>query len=115
MFVSNINDIKGIPVNMDSVKNVTKHILVGPEQGWDGWVMRMFTLDNQGYSPRHSHPWPHINYFIGGKGTLFLDGKEYPVETGSTAFVPSNLEHQFINNGEEALQFICIVPEEGEK
>jgi len=29
MFVSNINDIKGIPVNMDSVKNVTKHVLVG--------------------------------------------------------------------------------------
>ncbi|MBE3591336.1 mannose-6-phosphate isomerase-like protein (cupin superfamily) [Caldanaerobacter subterraneus subsp. tengcongensis MB4] len=30
------------------------------------------------------------------------------------AYIPSNALHQFVNMGEEVLELICIVPEEGE-
>nr|WP_243236935.1 cupin domain-containing protein [Heliobacterium chlorum] len=92
-----------------------KQSLVGPEQGWDGWVMRQFTLGQDGQTPKHSHPWPHINYILSGKGTLFLDGKEQAVESGSVAYIPGDEEHQFRNVGDEDFVFICIVPEEGDK
>ncbi|WP_203227654.1 cupin domain-containing protein [Calorimonas adulescens] len=36
------------------------------------------------------------------------------MKEGSFAYVPSNKTHQFTNTGEETLELICIVPEEGD-
>lgn len=115
MFVGNVKNIKEIEVTAPGVVNAFKKSLIGSKEGWDGWVMRLFTLKNRGNTPRHSHPWPHINYIVGGKGILYLEGNEHPLEQGSIAFVPSNIDHQFISTGDEDFVFICIVPEEGDK
>lgn len=116
MYVDHIEKITGQEIiNPGVVLNVMKQVLVGPEQGWKGWVMRLFTISGEGYTPRHTHPWPHINYIVSGKGTLFLNGEEYEVQAGSVAYVPDNLEHQFKNAGSDDFTFICIVPEEGDK
>ena len=116
MYVDHLANITGVEVNIpDKALNVLKQVAVGPEQGWQGWVMRVFTIGGEGFSPRHSHPWPHINYIISGQGTLFLDGQNYEVRPGSVAYVPDNLEHQFTNTGSGDFTFICIVPEDGDK
>lgn len=114
MFVSSVKEIKNVELKAPGVANAFKRTLIGPKEGWEGWVMRLFTLKD-GHSPRHSHPWPHINYVAGGRGTLFVDGSEYELEEGSVAFVPPGAEHQFRSSGGEDLVFICIVPEEGDK
>lgn len=114
MFISDIDTIPRKELKADTMKNVTKQVLVGPAQGWDSHVMRVFTLGKQGYTPKHSHRWPHINYIISGEGTLFADGTEYPVKAGGTAYVPGGIEHQFRQKGEEEFSFICIVPKEGD-
>ncbi|WP_054694011.1 cupin domain-containing protein [Syntrophomonas palmitatica] len=115
MFVGHAKDIAQIKVQTAGASGVIKQSLVGPEQGWEGWVMRLFTLGPNGYSPRHAHAWPHINYIVSGQGTLFLEGQEYPFEKGSIAYIPANAIHQFLNRGEEDFVFICIVPKEGDK
>lgn len=116
MYVDSVVKIPGIEVNIPGrALNVMKQVAVGPEQGWQGWVMRIFTIGPEGFTPRHSHPWPHINYIISGQGTLYLDGINYEVQPGSVAYVPDNLEHQFTNTGSGDFSFICIVPEEGDK
>jgi len=115
MYVDNIKNINEISIKAPGVLNAVKKTLIGPDQGWQGWVMRLFTLAPEGHSPRHIHPWPHINYITGGEGILFLEGKEYPLEPGSVAYVPGGAEHQFLNRGKEHFSFICIVPEEGDK
>lgn len=115
MFVSRVKDIQSVELKFPGVANAFKKVLVGPREGWEGWVMRLLTLKEGGYSPRHSHPWPHINYVVGGRGTLCLDGKDHQVEEGSVAYVPSGAEHQFLCRGGEDFTFICIVPEEGDK
>ncbi len=116
MYVDHVDRIVRLEMNKAGVMaNVIKQVLVGPEQGWQGWVMRQFSLGVEGYTPRHAHPWPHINYIISGQGTLFLDGQNYPVQAGSVAYVPDNAEHQFQNSGTEDFVFICIVPEAGDK
>ncbi len=114
MFIGSINDLKEIKVIAPGVANAFKKTLIGPKEGWDGWVMRLFTLRDGGKSPLHSHPWPHINYIISGQGVLSVDGRDTPLAEGSMAYVPSNSEHQFKNAGNENLVFICIVPEEGD-
>ncbi len=115
MIVAHARDVLGTRIDNDQIKNAVKKVLVSPAQGWEGWVMRVFELGEGGYSPRHSHPWPHINYILQGQGTLHLDGQDYSLEPGSFAYVPGNTEHQFRNRGPETFAFICIVPEEGDK
>ncbi|AGL02423.1 cupin domain-containing protein [Desulfoscipio gibsoniae] len=114
MFLDSAKNIKEIHVNAPGALNVIKQTLVGPDQGWAGWVMRLFTVAPEGHTPRHSHSWPHINYIVSGEGIMYLDGQEHPVEPGYTAYIPGGTEHQFINRGHQDFVLICIVPEEGD-
>ena len=115
MIISHLDQVKSAEVAYKEAVNVTVKVPISPKEGWKGHVMRVFEIGEGGYTPRHEHPWPHINYILSGKGVLHLEGKDYPVEAGSFAYVPAGGKHQFTNRGEEAFQFICIVPEEGHK
>jgi quercetin dioxygenase-like cupin family protein len=115
MAVFHERDKKGIKIEGSGAKFVLKKSLVTPNEGWEGSVMRVFEIGEGGCTPRHEHPWYHVNYVVEGKGVLYFDGKDYDVEAGSYAYIPENLIHQFTNNGKGILKFICIVPEEGDK
>lgn len=97
----------------DQVKHAAMKVLVGPEHGWSDHVMRVVELQTDGYSPKHAHPWPHINYMIEGEGCLMIDGVDTTVKAGSYAYVPANTLHQFKNTGQGIFRFICIVPVAG--
>jgi quercetin dioxygenase-like cupin family protein len=115
--VAVVGDKDGAPlVTMagEDVAGVGKRVLVSPAEGWEGWVMRLFEVEPGGHTPRHSHPWPHINYVPAGKGSLFVGGEERPLTAGSYAYVPAGAEHQFGAAPDEPLSFICIVPAEGD-
>ncbi|MCF7941856.1 MAG: cupin domain-containing protein [Spirochaetia bacterium] len=114
MFVSHRDEIEKKVLDAPVLKGVTKQVLIGQQQGWADYVMRMFTLEAGGYTPRHDHPWPHIIYAVEGEGVLFADGQEYPLTAGATAYVDSSSEHQLRNDGSDAFVFICIVPKEGD-
>ena len=97
MFVGNYKDLPKIDMPPGGAKGAVKQVVIGPEQGWEDHVMRIMTLDVDGYSPTHTHDWPHINYVISGTGSVMISGQEYPVEQGTCAYVPSNEEHCFVN------------------
>jgi quercetin dioxygenase-like cupin family protein len=111
--VGNIKDLQAIKVTHPSSKDAQMKVLVSPQEGWEGYVMRVVEVEAHGFTPKHSHPWPHINYVIEGTGNILIDGVNHPVTAGSYAFVPGNKEHQFQNKSDQVFKFICIVPEEG--
>ena len=113
MHIGNEKEILGRVLDSPEVKNASMKVLLSEAQGWEDYVMRIIELDEDGYSPKHSHPWPHINYMIEGKGLLNVDGKNTPAKSGSYSFVPPNTLHQFTNDGPGKFRFICIVPKEG--
>lgn len=115
MFISHVDSIESEPSKMKGLHGVSKQMLIGSVEGWKDHVMRLFTVIEGGYTPRHSHSWPHINYITKGNGTLFLSGTEYSLTPGSIAYIPAGDEHQFLNRSQEDFSFICIVPEEGDK
>lgn len=115
MSIGHLDSLAGAPLAGDDLRAVVKKILVSPADGWSDHVMRVFELGPGGYTPRHAHDWFHVNYVISGEGSLFLDGVENPVTTGSYAFVPAGAEHQFRNVGEVPFRFICIVPEANDR
>ncbi|MEW6183422.1 MAG: cupin domain-containing protein [Bacillota bacterium] len=114
MFIGHIDEREKKAIAAPGAQNVIKQTVIGPGDGWQGWVMRRFTIRDKGCTPRHSHPWPHIMYVLQGKGTCFFEGREYPLKTGSIAYVPSNAEHQFTSVSDTEFVFLCIVPEEGD-
>lgn len=113
MIVSHEEEIIAQQIELPIVKNAAMKVLVGEKEGWGDHVMRVIELAEAGYSPKHVHPWPHINYMLEGNGVLYIDGKEHPVKAGSYAYVPADVEHQFKNAGSDTFRFICIVPKEG--
>ncbi len=115
MFIGNISELEGKEITNPEAKNAFMKVLISPKEGWDGYVMRVFEIKEAGFTPKHSHPWPHINYVLEGFGELFLEGKINRVQAGSYAFIPSDKLHQFKNTGKQTLKFICIVPEGGHK
>ncbi len=114
MYVSHRDEITKREIENPAMKHVTKQVLIGPEQGWKDYVMRMFTLSSGGYAPLHSHDWPHIIYVVEGTGNIIMNGSDNAVRSGSTAYVPANIEHQVRNTGDGKFVFICIVPEYGD-
>ena len=79
MIVAHKEDCEAIVPSAPGFEGASMRALIGPDQGWQGHVMRLVALEKDGHTSRHSHPWPHINYFSQGEGILFLDGKEHPV------------------------------------
>ena len=115
MIVSNESNIIPTVIEIPGAKNAAMKALVGENQGWQDYVMRIIEVDREGYTPKHTHPWPHINYMVEGRGVLYLDGEEQNVEPGAFAYIPGGKEHQFRNAGDGKFRFICIVPKEGHK
>ncbi len=113
VIVSHESNIEMKKLESPEVKGASMAALISPKEGWEGYVMRVLELTEGGYSPKHSHPWPHINYMIEGEGLLFLDGEEKEVRAGSYAYIPEDKMHQFKNAGKGVFKFICIVPEIG--
>lgn len=113
MPIGHVKDLNSIEINNPNSLHASMKVLISPTEGWEDYVMRVVEVEEDGYTPKHTHPWPHINYMIEGKGELMIDGKVNPVSSGSYAFVPPNALHQFRNAGKGVFKFICIVPKEG--
>jgi len=100
--------------NGTTVQHVKKQVLVGPEQGAENFVLRLFVLGPRGTTPHHSHPWEHEVYVLAGNGKV-VTNHEAPLRPGHAVFVAPDEVHHFENIGETPLEFLCIVPLEGDK
>lgn len=111
--VSHESKIEFVKMESAEVKLASMKKLIGPDEGWDSHVMRLIELGPKGFSPKHNHDWPHINYILQGEGTLFIDGQLNEIKKGSIAYVPSGSTHQFANKTDGIMRLMCIVPKEG--
>ena len=97
-----------------TVRGAEKRVLIGPAAGAPNFVMRHFTVAKGGYSPNHSHAWEHEVYILAGRGTVRFSGGSRPVGPGDFVYVPPMDDHQFVNAGDAPLEFICVVPTQGD-
>lgn len=113
--IGHLKQLEKKPIIHPESDRAFMQVLVSETEGWSDHVMRVVTVEENGYTPKHAHPWPHINYMIEGEGSLMINGEITPIKAGSYAFVPGNVLHQFRNEGKTPFKFICIVPKEGHK
>lgn len=113
--IGNIDNLVGKEFKSPDALDVSMKVLVSKEEGWENHVMRVLEVGENGYTPKHNHPWPHINYILEGKGEVTIGDKKTIVTVGSYAYVPEGITHQFKNIDKGIFKFICIVPEKGHK
>ena len=84
--------------------------LITKEMGAGNFAMRLFEMEPGGCSPLHEHPWEHEVFVLEGEGLVFDGEKAVPLQNGDVIFVKSNERHQFKNNSEKPLKFLCLIP-----
>ncbi len=100
----------GQPMAMEGVKDVTMRMMVGRADGAPNFAMRHFTVEPGGHTPRHEHDYEHEVVILGGAARVEYDGEFHEVKAGDVLFIEPNRTHQFVQQGEAALQFLCLVP-----
>lgn len=102
-------------VSMEGASNAWKQLPLGSNQGTPLYSFRVFTLEPNGHTPYHSHPYEHMNYVIEGEGVI-VDGagNEHPLKAGDFALVNPDEKHQYRNISGSSFRMICGVPKEFE-
>lgn len=99
------------PVQIEGAAGCQMRWLIGPEEGANRFMMRLFELEPGGYTPHHQHPYEHEVFVLEGTGQVLDDQHQaHPLQPGTVVFVPSNEMHQFQNTGSEPLRFLCLIP-----
>ena len=104
---------KSRPVYGEGTKSVSKQILVGPRDGFSGYL-REFTLAPGGHTPYHQHDWHHVVYILEGSGTARYEEQDHPIRQGSVVYTEPNKLHSFSNTGGSPMRFLCLVPEKAD-
>ena len=100
----------GTPMAMPGVEGVTMRMMVGRDDGAPNFSMRHFTVEPGGHTPRHDHNYEHEVFIVEGAGRFEHEGDYHRIEAGDVLFVEPNCTHQFVNDTEAPLKFLCLVP-----
>jgi len=110
MIVKNNKDIEESIPEEKGIRNVTRKILIGSQDGSENIIMRLFKLLPGGHTPYHDHRFEHVVKIEKGKGVIITEsGEEIEVSEGQSAFIPSHEKHQFKNPYQEPFEFICVI------
>ncbi len=110
MKIINYKEIEPTRFDAEPAKGVTGVVAIGKADGAENFCMRVFELDKDGHTPRHTHAWEHEIFVHSGKGEVFCDGKWVSISSGTAIFIPGNEEHQIRNAGASPLVFVCLIP-----
>ncbi len=112
-----IKKLSDVPfTDVQGYDHVKKQIVLGPDDGSQEIVLRYFSLEPGGMSPRHTHDFPHLVKIESGNGTVTdATGAEHQLHMGDYIYINNNELHHFRNTGSEPFDFICIVPKRGER
>jgi len=89
---------------------VVKREVINADDGAPNFCMRVIEVEPGSSTPFHSHGWEHEVLILSGQGVVVSEGKETQIAKDSVVFVPPDERHCFVNNDNEPLRFICVIP-----
>lgn len=116
MKITRLDNMEKMKVDMQGAKGVWKQVPISKQDGSPGFSFRVFTIEPDGHTPYHRHPYEHLNYIIEGRGVVVREsGEEWPVHKGDFALVCPDEKHQYKNRSQtDPLVMICAVPRDFE-
>lgn len=97
----------------EKLAGVAVRWVITGEDGAPNFAMRVFDLEAGASTPFHAHPWEHEAFILEGSGMVRGEAVRREVSPGDVVLILPNEKHQFINDGERVLRFICLIPLEG--
>ena len=107
MTIKHTRDVEAVEVTQ-GVKT-TKQVLISAQEG-PNFALRRFVMEAGGGMPRHTNTVEHEQYVLGGKARIGIADEVFEVKKGDVVFIPENVPHWYQNIGDEAFEFLCIVP-----
>ena len=74
------------------------------------YALRVIEVAPGGHTPDHTHPFEHENFIMEGTGRVQIEGEWFEVTVGDIVFVPPNIQHTYVNTGDNHLKFLCGIP-----
>jgi len=106
MKISSYSDTKPVL----ELPGVTKREVINADDGAPNFCMRVFDIEPGSSTPSHTHNWEHEIYILAGRGLAVSGEKKTPVQKDSVIFIPPDEHHCIMNNGDEVLRVICVIP-----
>lgn len=107
MSVKNINDIKKEEVKAG--KNTFRQVLISPEEG-PNFAMRRFIIEPGGNMPEHTNSVEHEQLVLNGQAQIGIGDETFEVKKNDVVFIPANIPHWYKTLGDDAFEFLCVVP-----
>jgi quercetin dioxygenase-like cupin family protein len=115
LYITALEEVKKIVPDMESAKGVYKQIPISKENGTPTFSFRVFTIEPEGHTPLHTHPFEHLNYVIKGRGVVVDENREYDVKKGDfVMFLPDEVHHYKNISTSVPLVIIYAVPKDYE-
>jgi len=116
MKISSLHKVEKVRANVEGAKDVFRQVPISKRDGSPNFSFRVFTIEPNGHTPFHTHPFEHLNYVIEGHGSLVEeDGKELEVKKGDFVLILPDEKHQYRNRSpKDPFLIICAVPKEYE-
>lgn len=87
----------------------TMQVLIGADEG-PHFAMRRFRMEPGGSMPMHTNTVEHEQFVLRGRAEVVIGTQGFEVEPGSVLLIPAGLPHAYRALGEEAFEFLCLVP-----
>jgi quercetin dioxygenase-like cupin family protein len=84
-------------------------VLIPPERG-PNFAMRRIRIAPGGSMPPHTNEIEHEQYVLSGRAAVGIGDQTYQVSAGSVVHIPARVPHWYRTEGDEAFQFLCMVP-----
>ncbi|MEM2105341.1 MAG: cupin domain-containing protein [Candidatus Bathyarchaeia archaeon] len=110
MKVFHFREVKAEEAAEEGASKLRVRWLITENMGAPNFAMRLFEMEPGGHSPLHSHPWEHEVFILEGEGVVVGADGEKKLKAGYVVFVPSGERHQFRNDSDKSLKFLCLVP-----
>lgn len=114
MLKGHYTDKEAITQTKAGTTNTTMRWLLTREDGAGNFAMRVVRIEKDGFVGMHGHPYEHEIFILSGKGIAKeATGQEEEMNPGDFFLIKPDVEHSFINTGDEPLELICCIPDKG--
>lgn len=116
MKITALDKLEKAQVTLEGAKAVLKQVPISKDDGSPRFSFRVFTIEPNGHTPYHTHPFEHLNFIIEGNGVMVNEKmEEQEIHSGDFALVLPDEKHQYRNtSASEPLIMICAVPKDYE-
>lgn len=107
------HDVEAKAVDEQGAAGVHVRWVISEDDGAKNFFMRIFEVQPGGHSPYHQHRWEHEVFILEGEADVVSEDSKFKAGEGTVVFIKPDEYHQFRNESDRLMRFICLIPKSG--